>query len=122
MASVLTGIVVDCRDAGRVAKFWSEVLGWPAVEDDGYWWISATGRPDAIPTIAFVPVPEPKTVKNRVHLDVNPTGVDQEEELQRLLALGARPTDIGQGSVPWVVLTDIEGNEFCLLKSRVDRP
>jgi glyoxalase superfamily protein len=67
-----------------------------------------------------VPVPEAKTVKNRVHIDVNPTGVDQAEELERLLSLGATRVDIGQGDVPWVVLADPEGNEFCLLARRID--
>jgi hypothetical protein len=65
-------------------------------------------------------VAEAKTVKNRVHIDVNPSGCDQAEELERLLGLGARPVDVGQGDVPWVVLADPEDNEFCLLGRRVD--
>jgi len=72
--------------------------------------------------LLVIEVPEQKTVKNRVHLDVNPVGADQEEELQRLLALGARPVDIGQGETTWVVLADPEGNEFCLLRRRLDAP
>lgn len=56
--------------------------------------------------LVFVPVPEAKTVKNRVHIDVNPVGCDQEKEVARILALGARRIDIGQGEVPWVVLAD----------------
>jgi hypothetical protein len=67
-----------------------------------------------VPTLVFVRVPEGKAVKNRLHLDVRPTG-PYEEELQRLLGLGATRADVGQGSVPWVVLADPEGNEFCLL-------
>jgi hypothetical protein len=66
-------------------------------------------------------VPEPKTIKNRVHIDVNPVGGDQAQELQRLLGLGARQVDVGQGEdKTWVVLADPEGNEFCLLRRRVD--
>src|ERR1051326_8663061 len=122
MASVLREIVIDCQDPRRVASFWAEVLGWPMVEDkDGYFWLSSTGAPDAPPpALVFEPVPEQKTVKNRMHIDVNPSGCDQAEELQRLLALGARQIDIGQRDVPWIVLADVEGNEFCLLRRRLD--
>jgi hypothetical protein len=70
--------------------------------------------------LVFAPVPEKKTSKNRVHIDVSPSGADQPEELDRLLALGARRIDVGQGDVPWIVLEDPEGNEFCLLGRRVD--
>ena len=65
-------------------------------------------------------MPEPKTIKNRLHIDVNPAGCDQAEELQRLQALGARQVDVGQRDAPWIVLADPEGNEFCLLRRRVD--
>jgi hypothetical protein len=51
---------------------------------------------------------------------VNPRGCDQDEEVERILALGARRVDIGQGEVPWVVLADPEGNEFCVLRRRLD--
>ncbi len=123
MASVLREIVVDCRDPLRVGRFWSAVLDWPLVEDErGYCWSSSTGEPTApAPLLVFVPVPEDKTVKNRLHIDVNPAHCDQHEELERLLALGARRVDVGQrDDVPWVVLADPEGNEFCLLRRRVD--
>ena len=122
MASVLREIVIDCQDPRRAGAFWAEVLGWPLVEDPrGYCWLSSTGAPDApAPLLVFVPVPEAKTVKNRVHIDVNPSGCEQAEELQRLEALGARRVDVGQGDVAWVVLADPEGNEFCLLRRRVD--
>jgi len=124
MGCVLREVVIDCADPKRVATFWSAVLGWPLTEETtGLCWISSTGEPWApAPVLVFVPVPEPKTLKNRVHIDVNPSGADQAEELDRLLALGASRVDIGQGDVPWVVLADIEGNEFCLLARRVDPP
>jgi hypothetical protein len=64
-------------------------------------------------------VPEGKSVKNRLHIDVNPVGVPQEVELQRLFDLGATHVDIGQGEETWYVLADPEGNEFCLLRSTV---
>jgi hypothetical protein len=67
-----------------------------------------------------VKVPEKKTVKNRLHLDLRADGNSTEDELARLLALGARRADVGQGpDVTWVVLTDPEGNEFCLLRRTV---
>jgi catechol 2,3-dioxygenase-like lactoylglutathione lyase family enzyme len=121
MASLLTEIVIDCLDAERVARFWGEVLGWPVIEhEEGYLWSSATGDWSP-PLLVFVPVPESKTAKNRIHLDVNPTGCEQDAELDRLLELGARRVDVGQGdNVSWVVLADPEGNEFCLLARRVD--
>jgi hypothetical protein len=69
----------------------------------------------------FVPVPEDKAVKNRIHIDVNPTETDQSNELRRLLRLGARRVDVGQSQdVSWIVLADVEDNEFCLLRRRVE--
>jgi hypothetical protein len=70
-----------------------------------------------VPTLVFVAVPEAKTVKNRLHLDLRPVGGSHQGEVERLIGLGARPADIGQGEVPWVVLADPEGNEFCVLGS-----
>jgi predicted enzyme related to lactoylglutathione lyase len=124
MASVLREVIIDYRDPHRVGRFWSDVLAWPLVEDErGYCWSSSTGEPTApAPLLVFLPVPEPKHGKNRLHIDVNPSGSDQDEELERLLALGARRVDVGQRDVPWVVLADPEGNEFCLLHRRVDTP
>jgi hypothetical protein len=65
----------------------------------------------------FVTVPEAKTVKNRLHLDIRPADGSHETEVERLIGLGARRADVGQGSAPWVVLADPEGNEFCVLGS-----
>jgi hypothetical protein len=69
----------------------------------------------SVPTLVFATVPEGKTVKNRLHLDVRPIDASHEAEVERLIGLGARRADIGQGDVPWVVLADPEGNEFCVL-------
>ncbi len=107
-------IVVDCRDAARVAEFWSRALGLTLHgPEDGEWWIEPGGD---IPDVLFLGVPEAKTVKNRLHLDLRPD--DQEAEVARLEGLGARRIDIGQGEVTWVVMADPEGNEFCVLRSR----
>ena len=123
VASVINELVIDCADPDLVAEFWSGVLGWRVQRDsDGLVWMSASGVEDADDLVLlFQKVPEPKQVKNRVHIDVSPSGADQEEELQRLLGLGARHTDIGQEpGVSWIVLADPEGNEFCLLRTRRD--
>ncbi|MGZ4618398.1 MAG: VOC family protein [Frankiaceae bacterium] len=122
MGSVLREVVIDCREPQVVASFWAEVLGWPLVADPrGFCWLSATGDLTAqAPLLVFVPVPEPKAAKNRLHLDLAPSGCDQQEEVGRLLALGARRVDIGQGNAGWIVLADPEGNEFCMLAHRAE--
>jgi hypothetical protein len=118
MACRVTEICVDCAEPQVVGQFWAEVLGWKAsVDQDGD--VQLQG-PAGWPTYLFVRVPEPKTVKNRIHLDVNATDRNQAAEVERILALGATRVDIGQGKQSWVVLADPEGNEFCVLRSRVD--
>lgn len=123
VGAVISEIVIDCADPERVAAFWGHVLGWrPQPDSDGYVWMSASGVEDAGDLVLiFQKVPEPKQVKNRVHLDLSPSGADQADELQRLLDLGARHADVGQepGS-SWFVLADPEDNEFCLLRTRRD--
>jgi len=71
-------------------------------------------RAPGVPTLVFVTVPEGKTAKNRLHLDVSPIDRSQEAEVERLVGLGARHADVGQGTQHWVVLADPDGNEFCL--------
>lgn len=114
-------LVVDAHDVEKMADFWAAVLGWVRVGDDGG--DIEIGDPSgALPTLLFQRVPEGKTVKNRLHLDVSPAGdTDQAAELERLIGLGARHLDIGQGDVTWFVLEDPEGNEFCLLRGPVPR-
>jgi Glyoxalase-like domain len=127
MGSRLTEIVVDCHDPAALAAFWAAVLDYHVVRiEDGQVEIAPWKRepPDlaervrqapSVPTLVFVKVPEGKTVKNRLHLDIRPVGSPHEAEVERLLGLGARRADVGQGEVPWVVLADPEGNEFCVL-------
>jgi hypothetical protein len=129
MGSRLTEIVVDCHDPGAQAAFWAAVLDYHVVRtEDAQVEIAPWERepPDlaeqvrrapSVPTLVFVTVPEGKTVKNRLHLDIRPSDGSHEAEVERLLALGARPADVGQGQVPWVVLADPEGNELCVLGS-----
>ena len=119
MAAQFTELVIDCADTARMAEFWASVLDYTVLErsPEG---IEIGAADGSRPTLLFVPVPEPKQVKNRVHIDVNPRGTDQASELQRLLALGAREVHVGQApEVTWVVLADPEGNEFCLLRRTV---
>lgn len=128
MASKFTELAFDCADPAGLARFWCEVLGYEVREDDGGDFVSI-GSPDVPeggerpgpvpPTLMFARVPEGKVVKNRLHIDVNPTDRDQGEEVERLLGLGARRVDVGQGEGDsWVVLADPEGNEFCVLAGR----
>jgi Glyoxalase-like domain len=117
MGSKFTELVIDCADPDRMAEFWSAVLDYKITEkDDDSVYIE--GPPESGPGLLFQIVPEGKSVKNRLHIDVSPVDRDQPEELERLLSLGARRIDIGQGDVSWVVLADLEDNEFCLLHTR----
>jgi Glyoxalase-like domain len=125
MASKLTELAIDCADPEALARFWCSVLDYEVQDaDDGLVSIGSPapagvdGRGPVPPTLTFARVPEAKTVKNRLHLDVNPTDREQAEEVRRLLDLGARPADVGQGDVSWIVLADPEGNEFCVLATR----
>ena len=120
VGSRLTEIVIDAADPARLAAFWAEVLDWRRMEaEDGVVEIGEVGASGGGLSLVFVPVADPKTGKNRVHLDVNPRGCDQAEELARLRTLGAVAVDVGQGDQTWHVLADPEGNEFCLLRTRV---
>ena len=119
MGSRLTELVVDSTDPRQLAEFWMAVLGWQLTgRYQGA--VEIAGPPGSGPSLTFVPVPEAKTVKNRLHIDVNPVGCDQAQEVERLIGLGARRVDIGQGDPSWVVLADPEDNEFCVLRARVD--
>ncbi|CAH9415657.1 glyoxalase [Streptomyces sp. TSRI0445] len=128
MAGKFTELAIDCADPSALARFWCSVLdyevqgveegeevvtiGPPSVPE-------GKNRPGPVPpALTFARVPEGKTLKNRLHIDVNPTDREQDEEVERLLALGARRVDVGQGGASWVVLTDPEGNEFCVLATR----
>ncbi|HEY2128228.1 MAG TPA: VOC family protein [Streptosporangiaceae bacterium] len=121
MPTRLVHLVWDANDQAALARFWASALGCvigDADEDEVDVWPAGYHYPDpaAVPLV-FVPVPEAKTGKNRVHLDLASISLaDQAEQVARLRDLGASPADIGQGDVPWVVLTDPEGNEFCVLE------
>ena len=119
-------ITFDCADAWQLVTFWSQVTGYqedpddPNQPGDPQQYLSG---PDGQPGLLFVPVPEAKTVKNRVHLDLMPGDRTRDEEVERLLGIGAtlvadhrRPDGAG-----WVTLADPEGNEFCIERSAAER-
>ncbi|GGU94995.1 hypothetical protein GCM10010182_09080 [Actinomadura cremea] len=111
----IAAVVVDCADPRAMARFWDEAVDWTLheVTDDHARLRSAEG---VGPYLEFLRTPDVKTVRNRVHIDLLPHPVDDKEaEVARLRALGATDIDLGQGDVPWTVLADPEGNEFCVL-------
>jgi catechol-2,3-dioxygenase len=116
VTSRIGDIVVDCADPSRLARFWSEVLGY-RVSDEDATGVAISGSA-VMPAVLFIRVPEGRVAKNRIHFDVCATDRDHEEELARLLALGARRSGIEAGG-RWTVLEDPEGNEFCLMHKRV---
>ena len=115
--------MIDCAGPARQARFWSAALGW----EIGYQepaeaaaWPAGYRYPEpvALPLV-FVTVPAAKTTRNRLHLDLATTSPEhQRSEVERLLGLGATVADIGQGDVPWTVLADPRGGEFCVLTPR----
>jgi predicted enzyme related to lactoylglutathione lyase len=117
-AGAVAAIVVDGVDARRMGEFWSEATGWrlhpKAAAEVGL------NAPNGLgPWLEFQHGHEPRTVRDRVHLDVRPdAGDDQQAEVERLISKGAARADIGQGDVPWEVMADPEGNEFCVLTPR----
>lgn len=113
-------LCIDTTDPARLADFWQQVLGWRQThaEPDEVVLEPPAGSPQdgAVPDLLFLRVPEEKAGKNRLHLDLRPE--DRDAEVERVLALGARRVDVGQGAdVSWVVLADPDGNEFCILRA-----
>jgi len=127
-------VVIDCHDVGAQARWWAGVLDWRIIfEADDEVAIApkhvteesvrAAPWEQVGPGLVFVPVPEGKTVKNRLHIDLAPhLDDDQATMVESLIAMGATRVDVGQdeGEATWVVLADPEGNEFCVLSSRAD--
>jgi hypothetical protein len=126
----MTELSLDCHDPEALAAFWCAALDWvvldrepglveigPAGRDDGELLEAVRSGPVA-PTMFLAAVEEDKVVKNRMHVDLSPIDRSQDEEVERLLALGATHAEVGQtGEESWTVLADPEGNEFCVLRS-----
>ncbi|GHH36185.1 VOC family protein [Lentzea cavernae] len=123
MTSIIHSITVDTRDSYEIASWWSKVLGLPLHPDDN------PGDPESLIEMPngirylFINVPEGKDLKNRLHLDLQPTDATRDEEVERLVGIGAtvfddqrRPDGTG-----WVTLRDPEGNEFCVERSAAER-
>ncbi|EHK88275.1 glyoxalase/bleomycin resistance protein/dioxygenase [Saccharomonospora azurea SZMC 14600] len=122
MGSSIENIVVDCADAYELGRWWSRVLNVPLSAED------QPGDPETLielgdRNILFIQVPEPKTVKNRLHFCLRPD-VPRDEEVQRLLGIGATLVDDRRrpDGTGWAVLADPEGNEFCVLRGAHDDP
>jgi predicted enzyme related to lactoylglutathione lyase len=111
-------IVIDAHDLPGLAQFWTQALGWKVLSEREREIVIGTDE-NAPVGICFMPVTDCKIVKNRVHLDITTTAEDRDQEIERLLALGARRADIGQtGAESWTVLADPEGNEFCVIRPK----
>ncbi|MFF9342090.1 MULTISPECIES: VOC family protein [unclassified Streptomyces] len=122
MSSLVRHVTIDCADAYALARFWAEVLDGKVSDDD------RPGDPEALVEsegagLLFIRVPEPKSVKNRVHLDLQPRDRTRDEEVERLLALGA--TLVGDhrnaDGTGWATMADPEGNEFCVERGAAER-
>ncbi|TWP53005.1 VOC family protein [Lentzea tibetensis] len=122
MTSEIHSFTIDCSNAYELGTWWSEVLDKPLADDDH------PGDPEVLiampagPPLLFIEVPERKTVKNRLHLDLQPL-VPRDQEVERVLALGATVVDDQRkpDGTGWVVMADPEGNEFCILRSAAER-
>jgi hypothetical protein len=106
-------LVVDAHNPSQLARWWAKVLDYSVLHESDQEVIIGTS-PDRYPGIVFVPVPDVKTAKNRLHIDLDPD--DYDFEVNRILDLGATRVDIGQGTSSWTVLADPEGNEFDILR------
>ncbi|MCX4092276.1 VOC family protein [Nocardia sp. alder85J] len=120
MSTRLACVVFEAMRPRIAARFWADLLGWAVTVDrDGGADVAAPDPDGPDVGLSFLPAPSPKTGPNRIHLDLSSRSLDHQRlQVDRALALGARPIDIGQGAVPWVVLADPEGNEFCVLEPR----
>ncbi len=119
MRTRILAVAVDCHEAEALAAFWKEALGYPETDrwTDGHGLTYVELKSPDVPSLLFQPVPEAKSGKNRLHLDVAPIELDQREEVARLVSLGAKVVD-DPAEDHWVVMADPEGNEFCVLPRR----
>jgi predicted enzyme related to lactoylglutathione lyase len=123
MAVRIHNITFDCADARRLATFWSTLTGWNVYYDDDPEVVLAPSFPHEATGMLFIPVPEGKTAKNRLHLDLSPEQGTRDEMVERAVAAGATVIGdhrTGDGS-GWVTLTDPEGNEFCIERGVAER-
>lgn len=121
----MRNVTVDCTDAPRLAAFWAAVLGWHVFSDDDPEVLvtPAFPRGGEGPAMLFIPVPEPRSAKNRLHVDLEPVGRTRDEEVERLLGLGATVVEDHRNpdGTGWVWLADPEGNDFCVERGASER-
>jgi hypothetical protein len=115
MGLIAEWIDIDCADPAALASFWAQALDYKNEPSDDPGEAGIVPKDGKGMQLLFLKVPEGKTIKNRLHLDLRPD--DQAAEVERLIGLGAKKVDIGQGDSTWVVLADPEGNEFCVLRA-----
>ncbi|MDZ5621837.1 VOC family protein [Nocardioides bizhenqiangii] len=124
MAMTVNNMTFDCSDAPALARFWAALTGWVVFYDDDPEVMVAPHFPPTGPTMLFIPVPEGKTAKNRLHLDLQPSDRTRDAAVDQALSLGA--TVIGdfrkEDGSGWVAMADPEGNEFCIERSHSERP
>ena len=125
MTSYISHTTVDCANAYALSRWWQQVLDY--VEDPadpnlpGHVECLIYAR-DGGHRLLFIEVPETKQIKNRIHFDLRPVEGTRDEELARLIDLGAKPIDdLRKPDGGWMVLADPEGNEFCILRSEAER-
>ncbi|PVG81450.1 glyoxalase [Nocardioides gansuensis] len=123
MTVAMHNVTFDCADARKLADFWAAMLGWSVFYDDDPEVVVAPAYPHLGTGLLFIPVPEGKTVKNRVHLDLSPTDCTRDEQVERARELGA--TVVGdhrnEDGTGWVTMADPEGNEFCVERGALER-
>ncbi len=128
MPTRLDSVVFDAADPSTLARFWATATGWPITDEEPDEIVVQPPRDETgsatepgLPLLFGPPVADAKVGKNRLHLDLNSRSAEhQADQVARLRRAGATPLDIGQGAVPWVVMADPEGNEFCVLDPRAD--
>ncbi|WP_205471489.1 VOC family protein [Nocardioides sp. SYSU D00038] len=127
MTAFVSHTTIDCHDAYALSEWWREVLGYVTLPDDP----NEAGDeecfiqdPESGHALLFIQVPDTKTVKNRLHLDLRPRTAARDAELEVLVAHGAEVLADHRGihgpGTGWVVLGDPEGNEFCILRSEAE--
>ena len=118
MPVTLHHVVIDAHDLPGLARFWSEALGWAVLSVREREIVIGPDENSPV-GMCFMPATDKKILKNRVHLDLTTSAEDRDDEIERLIALGARPVDVGQtGAESWTVLADPEGNEFCVVRPK----
>lgn len=123
MSSIIMNVTFDCADPRALARFWGQVTGWPVIEEPapGYEESAVGEAGEGRPRLYFAKVPEGKIVKNRMHLDIMPADRTQDEEITRLIGLGATVVSDRRPEFGWVILADPEGNEFDVEISLAER-